>query len=78
MLAHYSISKATDALGKTFDYQFTYEHSAAARTELIALLKGAEFAHMMKPVAGYAPDSPGEVVTLDKVFPWRRRIPAPR
>ena len=30
MLAHYSISKASDALGKTFDYQFTYEHSAAA------------------------------------------------
>ena len=30
MLAHYSISKAADALGKTFDYQFTYEHSAAA------------------------------------------------
>jgi len=30
MLAHYSISKAADALGKTFDYQFTYEHSAVA------------------------------------------------
>jgi ABC-type molybdate transport system substrate-binding protein len=30
MLAHYSIGKATDAPGKTFDYQFTYEHGARA------------------------------------------------
>ena len=30
LLGHYSIGKAGDALGKTFDYQFTYEHSAQA------------------------------------------------
>jgi ABC-type molybdate transport system substrate-binding protein len=29
-LQHYSISKATDALGKTFDYQFIYENNAFA------------------------------------------------
>jgi molybdate/tungstate transport system substrate-binding protein len=29
-LTHYSISKSTDALGKTYDYQFIYEHSAFA------------------------------------------------
>lgn len=41
--------------------------------ELIALLKGPDFAKMIAPVAGYALDSPGEVVTLDKVFPWLAR-----
>jgi ABC-type molybdate transport system substrate-binding protein len=30
LLSHYSISKSTDALGKTYDYQFIYEHSAFA------------------------------------------------
>ena len=30
MLAHYSIANASGGLGKTFDYQFTYEHSARA------------------------------------------------
>jgi ABC-type molybdate transport system substrate-binding protein len=30
LLGHYSINKATDKLGTTFDYQFTYEHSALA------------------------------------------------
>ena len=30
MLEHYSVIKATDALGKTYDYQFIYEHSALA------------------------------------------------
>jgi len=30
LLSHYSISKSTDALGKTYDYQFIYEHSALA------------------------------------------------
>jgi ABC-type molybdate transport system substrate-binding protein len=28
LLEHYSVIKATDALGKTYDYQFIYEHSA--------------------------------------------------
>ena len=41
--------------------------------ELIALLKGTEFARMIKPMAGYAPDDPGEVVRPDKVFPWLGR-----
>lgn len=30
LLGHYSVSRPGDALGKTFDYQFTYEHSALA------------------------------------------------
>ena len=30
LLGHYSINKASDALGKTYDYQFIYEHSALA------------------------------------------------
>src|SRR5262249_32866261 len=30
LLAHYSINKATDVLGKTYDYQVIYEHSALA------------------------------------------------
>jgi molybdate/tungstate transport system substrate-binding protein len=30
LLSHYSITKASDALGKTYDYQFIYEHSAFA------------------------------------------------
>jgi len=30
LLSHYSIAKSTDALGKTYDYQFIYEHSAFA------------------------------------------------
>ena len=30
LLSHYSISKASDALGKTYDYQLIYEHSAFA------------------------------------------------
>jgi len=30
LLSHYSITKSTDALGKTYDYQFIYEHSAFA------------------------------------------------
>jgi molybdate/tungstate transport system substrate-binding protein len=30
LLSHYSISKASDALGKTYDYQIIYEHSAFA------------------------------------------------
>ncbi len=30
LLQHYSISKATDALGKTYDYQFIYENNAYA------------------------------------------------
>ena len=30
LLTHYSINKPTDRLGATFDYQFTYEHSAYA------------------------------------------------
>ena len=30
LLEHYSVIKATDALGKTYDYQFIYEHSALA------------------------------------------------
>jgi len=30
LLDHYSINKASDALGKTYDYQFIYEHSALA------------------------------------------------
>jgi ABC-type molybdate transport system substrate-binding protein len=29
-LTHYSINKSTDKLGVTYDYQFTYEHSALA------------------------------------------------
>jgi molybdate/tungstate transport system substrate-binding protein len=28
LLTHYSINKSTDKLGVTYDYQFTYEHSA--------------------------------------------------
>ena len=30
LVSHYSISKASDALGKTYDYQLIYEHSAFA------------------------------------------------
>jgi ABC-type molybdate transport system substrate-binding protein len=30
LLSHYIISKPGDAVGKSFDYQFTYEHSARA------------------------------------------------
>jgi ABC-type molybdate transport system substrate-binding protein len=30
LLGHYSINKSTDKLGTTFDYTFTYEHSALA------------------------------------------------
>jgi ABC-type molybdate transport system substrate-binding protein len=30
LVSHYSISKATDALGKTYDYKVIYEHSAFA------------------------------------------------
>jgi len=30
LLGHYSIAKSTDALGKTYDYQLIYEHSAFA------------------------------------------------
>jgi ABC-type molybdate transport system substrate-binding protein len=30
LLGHYSITKTTDALGKTYDYQLIYEHSALA------------------------------------------------
>jgi molybdate/tungstate transport system substrate-binding protein len=30
LLSHYSVSKANDALGKTYDYQLIYEHSALA------------------------------------------------
>jgi ABC-type molybdate transport system substrate-binding protein len=30
LLQHYSVNKSTDALGKTYEYQFTYEHSALA------------------------------------------------
>jgi hypothetical protein len=29
-LGHYSINKSTDVLGKTYDYQIIYEHSALA------------------------------------------------
>jgi molybdate-binding protein len=43
-------------------------------SELIALLAGPEFTRMIKPVAGYEPDNPGEVITLDKVFPWLGRV----
>jgi molybdate-binding protein len=41
--------------------------------ELIALLKGAEFARMIQPVAGYRLDAPGEVATFEAVFPWLAR-----
>jgi putative molybdopterin biosynthesis protein len=44
-----------------------------AVSELIALMKGAEFARMLESVAGYRPDNPGEVVAMDEVFPWLRR-----
>jgi ABC-type molybdate transport system substrate-binding protein len=30
LLQHYSISKSSDVLGQTYDYNFTYEHSALA------------------------------------------------
>jgi len=30
LLTHYSINKSTDVLGKTYDYQIIYEHSALA------------------------------------------------
>lgn len=43
--------------------------------ELIALLKGPEFARMIAPVEGYAPDAPGEVATFEEVFPWLVRKP---
>jgi putative molybdopterin biosynthesis protein len=43
--------------------------------ELIALLKGPEFARMIQPVAGYALDEPGEVSTFEEVFPWIARKP---
>jgi hypothetical protein len=47
--------------------------SQPAVSELISLLKGPEFARMIKPLPGYALDDPGEVVTLDDVFPWLAR-----
>ena len=30
LLQHYSINKSSDVLGQTYDYSFTYEHSALA------------------------------------------------
>jgi putative molybdopterin biosynthesis protein len=45
----------------------------AAVEELVTLLKGPEFAQMMKPVAGYALDGPGQVVAFADVFPWLAR-----
>ncbi len=48
-----------------------------AVAELVALLKGADFARMATPVAGYALDHPGEVVALDALFPWLRRPATP-
>jgi putative molybdopterin biosynthesis protein len=41
-----------------------------AVSELISLLKGAEFARVATPVAGYVLDSPGEVATVETLFPW--------
>jgi putative molybdopterin biosynthesis protein len=44
-----------------------------AVSELIELLKGPEFAQMIKPLAGYAPDQPGDVAAFADVFPWLAR-----
>jgi hypothetical protein len=30
LLTHYSVTRTGDAIGKNFDYQFTYEHGAYA------------------------------------------------
>ncbi len=38
--------------------------------ELIALLRGEDFAALTKDEAGYALDEPGTVVTLREAFPW--------
>lgn len=38
--------------------------------ELVTLLGGPEFANMASPVVGYVLDNPGEVIALDKLFPW--------
>ena len=46
--------------------------------ELVALLKGPEFARVMKPVPGYELDVPGEVVSLGEVLPWLARAPGRR
>jgi len=44
--------------------------SQPAVRELIALLKGTEFARAMKALPGYALDDPGELVAVKDVFPW--------
>jgi putative molybdopterin biosynthesis protein len=52
-------------------------HPAIA--ELAALMKGAELARMLKPVAGYRLDSPGEIATFEEILPWlSARAPAKR
>ncbi|MCC6868505.1 MAG: helix-turn-helix transcriptional regulator [Burkholderiales bacterium] len=37
---------------------------------LCSLLRGAEFARLMAPVAGYEPDHPGEIVAAGELFAW--------
>jgi molybdate transport repressor ModE-like protein len=43
--------------------------------ELVTILKGPEFARAMKPVPGYEPDTPGEVVAASDALPWLPRVP---
>jgi len=42
----------------------------APAQEMIGLLKGAEFAALVRPVAGYSLDNPGEIATIKEIFPW--------
>jgi len=46
--------------------------------ELVAILKGPEFARVMNPVPGYELDAPGEVVSPCDVLPWLARVPPRR
>jgi len=38
--------------------------------ELISLLQGQEFEETVRQVPGYSVDNPGEIVTVQSVFPW--------
>jgi molybdate transport repressor ModE-like protein len=44
----------------------------AAVRELIALVQRPAFAGQINDVPGYRPDGPGQVATLQEIFPWAR------
>ncbi len=44
--------------------------ASPAVEELCSLLRGPEFERLMKPVAGYEPDAPGQIVRAGELFGW--------